>query len=56
MDFNIISKNVEYDNISSNFNFQCPGLNVKVTAAFKYLEHVRHSGSWAQGQGHCGYF
>ena len=31
MDFNILHTNVGYDNISSKFDFQGPGLKVKVT-------------------------
>ena len=34
LDFNIyFDTNVGYDNISSKFDFQCPGLKVKVTVA-----------------------
>ena len=34
MDFNIASQNVGYDNISSKFDLQGPGLKVKVTGYF----------------------
>ena len=37
IDFNIIHTNVGYDNISSKFDFQCPGLKVKVTGYFKKI-------------------
>ena len=63
-------RNVAYDKISSKIDFQSPGLKIMVNVAIfrKTLSSLwptfidgqynykNYKMSWAQGQGHCGYF